>query len=128
MKALQSVILGSILTFTCLLSATSDSSAICQAIAGSASCNPNVPCLGTGKTAWTVSWSNQSGCGCDRIEVWADENCDGSFTLVTTLTNCSQTSYNFCGNSGSSYTFKIVYKNGTQQTVADITTPCVTCP
>ncbi|HMB68531.1 MAG TPA: hypothetical protein VKU85_04445 [bacterium] len=99
--------------------------AVCEAIAGNAACSKGICAIQ--QSAIKITWTDQSACGCDHIEIYVDEDCDGSYTFVTSLTDCSATQYIFCGDNGTSYRFKIVYKNGTQQTVNDIVTNCVTC-
>jgi hypothetical protein len=120
MRVLMGV-LGSLLTVSLF---APSATAICEAIAPSVSCEGS--CVNRLHTAFTIDWTNQSGCGCDEILVFVQKDCTGDFELEATL-ECDETQYVFCGPAGP-YRFVIRYMLGGQQRVADIDTGCVECP
>ncbi len=109
----------------CMIGTTAPMAA-CEAEAPTVSCS-DAPCLMPGQTAWFIEWNDQSGCNCDEILIYADQDCNGGWTHVATL-GCSATDYTFCGDASSDYKFKIVYMNNGNQTVNDIVTSCLDCP
>lgn len=123
---MKRVLLLTIVSAAALALSTSSSEGMCEAIQPSIECS-DAPCFMLGRTAWDLQWTDQSNCGCDRIEIYADEDCDGSYDPVTEL-DCSATSFTFCGYSYSSYRLKVVYMLSDKQTVNDIVSSCVQCP
>ena len=104
---------------------TSPALAICEPITPSISCS-SIPCLLITQTGWTITWTDQSGCGCDEIQIWADA-CDGNWALLHTV-DCDKTSHSVCLSAGVGHRLKVVYRSGGHQSVQDIVSSCLSCP